>query len=301
MTTTKKGNVKALLDQISESSIRGHLKELVGVRHAVSNPEGLRGAAAYLTDRMKSYGLDVEEDPIEGVAEKYANIIGHLQGRDPSQKIFLVGAHFDTTADSPGADDNASGVAVMLEAARVLASGRGRRTLQFVGFTLEEAGFLGSEHYARQIRRQKLPFLGAIVLECVGFSDVHAHSQSAPPDFPIQVPDKGNFIGLVGNQPAKGIKDAFEEAGKLYVPDLPVASFLVPGRGEKYPDTRRSDHVPFWDRGYQGVFLTDTANFRNPHYHRTTDRLETLDIPFIVAVARILVATLVEIAEINNV
>jgi Zn-dependent M28 family amino/carboxypeptidase len=296
MASRKNPSIQNLLGSISEASIRPHLQELTTVRHAVTHPEGLERAAAYLTDCMKSYGLDVEDDPIEGVDEKYANIIGKLRQRNPSQKILLVGAHYDTTDVSPGADDNASGVAVMLEVARVLAPSNGKRAIQFVGFTLEEGGFLGSEHYARRIRKLKLPFYGAIVLECVGFTDPSPGSQAAPPGLPIRIPDRGNFIGVVGNQSAKGMRDAFEEAGRLYVPALPVTSFLVPGRGEQFPDTRRSDHVPFWDRGHQGILLTDTANFRNPHYHRASDRLETLDLPFMVSVARTLAATLVDVA-----
>lgn len=292
--------IENFIGQITESTVSAHLRELVGVRHAVTNPEGLRRAGAYLADRMKSYGLEVEEDPIEGIPEKYANIIGQLRRRDPSRKILMVGAHYDTTDASPGADDNASGVSVMLEVARVLSSSQGKKDVQFVGFTLEEAGFLGSEHYARRIRRLKLPFLGAFVLECVGFIDSTAGSQTAPPNLPVHVPDRGDFIGLIGNQPARGIQRCFQETAERYVPKLPVVSFLVPGRGEHFPDTRRSDHVPFWDRGYQGVLLTDTANFRNPHYHRPSDALETLNVPFIVSVARALAATLVEAAEIKK-
>ncbi|HET6370011.1 MAG TPA: M28 family peptidase [Nitrospiria bacterium] len=302
MASGKDPYIDRLLGSITETSILSHLRELVGVRHAVTNPEGLQRAATYLIEKMKSYDLEVEEDTMEGVPEKYANIIGHLRRRTPSQKILLVGAHYDTIADSPGADDNASGIAVMLEVARVLAPcvSAGKRTVQFAGFTLEEAGFLGSEHYAQEIRRKKLPFLGAIVLECVGFVDDHSNSQAVPPGLTIKIPNKGNFIGLVGNQAAKGITEAFESAARRYVSDLPVASFLVPGRGEQIPDSRRSDHVPFWDRGYQGLLLTDTANFRNPHYHRPTDQLDTLNIPFIVSVARTLAAMLVETVELSG-
>jgi hypothetical protein len=291
---TEDSSIRNLLDSISEATLRPHLEGLSTVRHPATHPEGLRRASAYVADRMSEYGLQVRKEPFGGWGETNPNIVGELRGEDP--EIVLVGAHYDTIDLSPGGDDNASGVAVMLEAARLLARSRGRRTVRFVGFTLEEEGFLGSEHHAGEIRRRKLPFHGAIVLECVGFTDSRRGSQATPHGLPIRIPDRGNFIGVVGNLQAKAFKDAFEEAGRRYAPDLPVVSLLVPENGERFPDTRRSDHVPFWDLGYPAIFLTDTADFRNPHYHRTTDRLETLDLPFMVSVARSLAATLIEVA-----
>jgi Zn-dependent M28 family amino/carboxypeptidase len=210
-----------------------------------------------------------------------------------------VGAHYDTVVDTDGADDNASGLAVLLEVARVLSPMRGRRTLQFVAFSMEEAGFLGSAHFVEKVRRNKVPVWGAIVLECVGYIDRRPGSQKTPEGFPFSLPEQGDFIGLAGNDAAAPIKEAFEAAAIRYSPTLPVVSLLVPGNGVLFPDSRRSDHVPFWDQGYRAVMLTDTADFRNPHYHQKSDCLETLDIPFIAAVARALAGAVVDLADLS--
>lgn len=288
------------ISEISEEQIFNHIRALEGVKHPVATPKALRAAAEYLMDQMKSFGLDPVEEQIEGMVDHpFTNVIGRLAGSRAAQKILVIGAHYDTIPDSPGADDNASGLAVLLEVARVLSPLRGKLTLQFVAFSLEEEGFLGSDHYARQVRRNKIPLWGAIVLECVGYTNHKPKSQKTPPGLPIPLPDRGDFIGLVGNGAAEPIQKAYEFAASTYCADLPYVSFLVPGKGESLPDTRRSDHVPFWDRGYRAVMLTDTANFRNPNYHGKGDRLETLDIPFIAQVARALAATVIDLAELK--
>ena len=288
------------ISEISEEQIFNHIRSLEGVKHPVATPQALRAGADYISDQMKTFGLDPVEEEIEGaVNHRFTNVIGRLAGSRAGQKILVIGAHYDTIPDSPGADDNASGLAVLLEVARVLSPLRGKLTLQFVAFSLEEEGFLGSDHYVRQVRRNKIPLWGAIVLECVGYTSRKPKSQKTPPGLPIPLPDKGDFIGLVGNAAAEPIQKAYESAASAYCADLPYVSYLVPGKGEGLPDSRRSDHVPFWDRGYRALMLTDTANFRNPNYHQKGDRLETLDIPFITQVARALAAAVIDLADLK--
>jgi len=296
----RKAFIASHIEQITEERILGHLESLVGIRHPVAAPEGLRASEAYLSEQMKSFGLDLLEETIEGEAnERFVNLIGRESGGRAGKKILVIGAHYDTISESPGADDNASGLAVLLELARILAPLRGKLTPQFVAFSLEEEGFLGSDHYARQVRRNKVPLWGAIILECVGYTDSRPGSQTAPAGLPIKLPSQGDFIGLVGNTAAEPIQKAYEAAVATYCPELPCVSLLVPGKGEALPDTRRSDHVPFWDRGYRAVMLTDTAEFRNPNYHKKSDQLKTLDLTFITRVARSLAAAVIELAELK--
>lgn len=295
--------IASQIAQITEERILNHLESLVGIRHPVAAPEKLRASEQYISEQMKSFGLDLLEEVIdEGeMKERFVNLIGRMSDGRSGKKILLIGAHYDTIADSPGADDNASGLAAMIEVSRILAPLRGKMTVQFAAFSLEEEGFLGSDYYARQVRRNKVPLWGAIILECIGYLDRRPGSQSSPPGLPISLPDRGDFIGLVGNIGAEPIQKAYESAVSTYCPGLPCISLLVPGKGEAIPDTRRSDHVPFWDRGYRAVMLTDTANFRNPHYHQKSDQIKTLDLSFITQVARGLAAAVIEIAELSEV
>ncbi len=281
--------------EITETRIREHLQAMVGERHPKTAPAALKKAASYLANQMRSCGLETRKDRIDaGGLIAYPNVIGRPQKpHDSSKDVLVIGAHYDTVAGSPGADDNASGLAVLLEVARVLRGMQGRHVPEFVAFSMEESGFIGSGYYVQDFERSGRSLLGAIILECVGYTDKAHGTQQVPPGVPIPLPVTGDFIGLVGNAAAAPILAAFQSAAKDAAPKLYSIDLVVPGQGEAIPDTRRSDHVPFWDRGYPAVMLTDTANFRNPHYHRESDCLATLDVPFITDVARALAATVI--------
>ena len=145
---------------------------------------------------------------------------------------------------------------------------------------------LGSLAYASSLKATGREIRGAIVLECVGYACSEEGSQFAPAGVPIAVPSTGDFLAIIANTASAELAGAVERAANRHVPDLKTLSLLVPGKGERLPDTRRSDHAPFWDHGYPAIMLTDTANFRNPHYHQLTDTLATLDLTFMQRVAQ---------------
>jgi Zn-dependent M28 family amino/carboxypeptidase len=280
--------------------LRQHLTALVGDRHPVTCPKGLQDAEDYLAREFHSLGLEVTTHPFEAMGGRYRNVIGtlHLLGGTsplgaPSSEAppLLIAAHYDTVPRSPGADDNASGLAVMLEAARSLSRSGLIRPVRFVAFCLEEEELLGSRAYAAHLRAAQEEILGAIVLECVGCARSEEGSQQAPPGLPLAVPTVGDFLGIVGNQASAALTATIERAARHAVADLKTLVLLVPGQGELFPDTRRSDHAAFWQHGYPAVMLTDTANYRNPHYHQPTDTIETLNLDFMDKVTRLLVAT----------
>ena len=276
--------------------LRQHLLALIGDRHPISSPAGLHLAEEYLARQFQSLELIVTRHGFAAISGTYHNIVGTLAGTEgASVPPLVVAAHYDTVAHSPGADDNASGLAVMLEAARRLRSAPLRRPLRFIAFCLEEAALLGSLAYAAQLRERGEALCGAIVLECVGYASSALGSQQMPPGLPIAIPPTGDFLGIVGNQESAGLAGAIEESAKRAVHDLKTISLIVPGQGELFPDTRRSDHAAFWAHGYPAVMLTDTANFRNPHYHQPTDIIETLDLEFMDKVVRLVVAACREI------
>jgi len=290
----------SLIESISESRILAHLQALEGVRDPETTPKATQAALSYLQGQMEGFGLEVERQAVDlPKAAPYPNLIARSKNKAPEQGLLVIGAHYDTVADSPGADDNASSLAILLELARLFAPMQGRLALEFVAFSLEESGFLGSKSYLKKARAQVRPIRGAIILECVGYTDVRPGAQRTPPGLPVALPDRGDFIGLLGNEAASPIKEAFESAARESVPDLPVISLLVPNAGKAFPDTRRSDHVPFWDRGLPAVMLTDTAEFRNPHYHQRSDRIDTLDLAFITRVTRALCACVIDFAALQ--
>ena len=135
------------------------------------------------------------------------------------------------------------------------------------------------------------------MLECVGYTNQIPGSQRIPSGVPMAVPTKGNFLGIIGNDASQGLMATIARNAQAINPPLPVLTLAVPAGGEHLPDVRRSDHAAFWDQGYPAVMLTDTANFRNPHYHQSTDTVETLDLDFIEAVGETVVATVAELAR----
>ncbi len=196
----------------------------------------------------------------------------------------VIGAHYDTVPGSPGADDNATGVAVLLELARDIASGPLKYPVQLVAFDMEEYGYLGSSHHAAKYKQQQESIRLMISLEMLGYCNHNPHSQSYPAGLKYFYPNSGNFIALIGT--LRTVPDLINLSGKIRKSGQPCEWLPVPNRGLIVPDTRRSDHVPFWDNGYPAIMVTDTANMRNPHYHRGSDRIETLDLDFLAGVCQ---------------
>ena len=267
-----------------------HLHALIGERHPVTSPAHLHRVEAYLADTFASFGWQVSTHPFEAMGGTYRNVIASLlpthrtQGRGNGTKAtpLILAAHYDTVEGSPGADDNASALAVLLDVARRLRSMDRTREIHCIGFCLEEEGLLGSLAYAAQLKAASQEIAGAIVLECVGYASEQEGSQTIPPGTPLTVPTVGNFLAIVGNTASTALTAAVEWA---VISHVPAVSLVIPGQGEFLPDTRRSDHAAFWQYGFPAVMLTDTANFRNPHYHRPTDTLDTLNLMFLEKVA----------------
>ena len=182
-------------------------------------------------------------------------------------------------------------MAVLLEVARICAAAAPpSRPIDFIAFGMEEEGCIGSGRHAGRLARRGVPVAAMVSLECVGYTDRRPKSQRVVPGLPIAVPDRGTFLGVIGNHPAKPAMAALERAVQLASPQLETVQLLVEGNGRTLPATRLSDHAPFWDHGYPALLLTDTAFLRNPHYHQSSDRPETLDMEFMTQVARSMVA-----------
>ena len=270
---------------IDHNFFKEDLRHLVGERHPLSSPTRLQEAEAYLYRQFSESGLAATTQHFQALGGTYHNVIGTaLPDAKPFQSAppLILAAHFDTVQGSPGADDNASALAVMLHIARRVRAMKLARPIHFIAFNLEEENLLGSSAYTALLRKNRETIHGAIVLECVGYASHHAGSQKTPPGVPIAVPTTGNFLAVIGNERSHILTGSVAKAMQSHLPIVPL---IVPGNGEQLPDTRRSDHTSFWEQGFPAVMLTDTANFRNPHYHRSTDTLDTLNLDFIASVA----------------
>lgn len=233
----------------------------------------------------------------------YRNIVAEIPGTDLASEVLIVGAHHDAVVNSPGADDNASGAAALMEVARVLQGRSFRRTVRLVFFTLEEAGLLGSTAYAMK----HLPefgsngdkkLIGMVSLEMLGFfCDTPGCQRSPVPAIPgvFEPPTVGDSIVLVTTKSFQPFAQAWGEAMRNAAPGLKTFNFdfsPVPTR-----QILRSDHAPFLLGGHPALMLTDTANFRNPNYHKPTDTVETLDVARYTLVVRGVVGAIVTLAE----
>jgi Zn-dependent M28 family amino/carboxypeptidase len=233
----------------------------------------------------------------------YRNVVAVKYPDKPSRggelPPLLIGAHYDTVSGSPGADDNASGLAVLLEVASHFRVQSLVRPVWLVAFCLEEQDRLGSQAFVSRLKAERYELAGAIILECVGFARSETGTQQSPPAVPIAVPTQGDFLAIVGNEASQSLVRQLEQEAQQRTTKLKTLSLVVPGRGETMPHTRRSDHASFWDAGYPAVVLTDTANFRNPHYHRETDTVDTLNLEFLSNVAATVTTTAIQIAGVR--
>ena len=292
------GQRAALADRL-----RHHVAALEGVRHPGAAPERHRAARDYVASELRGLGLSVDLAPFSFRGRTYHNVVGTVPGRDPGLPRVLVGAHFDSTAHTPGADDNASGVAALLECARLVVSREPPAGLEFVGFDLEELQTVtgryrvGSHALAREKRARREALVGALILEMVGFRDPKPGTQIVPPFLGIDVPRTGDFLAAVGDAGSRELLAAFVAGARAAAPDLPLVPYATRLRGWLLPLTRLSDNASFWDARYPSLMLTDTAFLRNPHYHRATDTGATLDYAFMAMVTEATVGAIMRLAD----
>lgn len=263
-----------------EDALRGHVARLageIGERH-VGRPRALQAAEAWVRRSWEALGFDVARQPYTADGVECANLEVSIPGRERTREIVLAGAHYDTVPGTPGADDNASGVAALIELARLLREARPARTLRLVAFVNEEPPFfpfgkMGSMVYARAARRRADDIRVMFSLEMLGcYSDVPG-SQSYPPLLRHFYPDRGDFIAFVSNL---GSRHALREAVSAFraASDFPAEQLAAPAF---VPGVSWSDQRSFWKAGYRAVMVTDTAFHRNAHYHGPGDTPERLD------------------------
>ena len=294
---------------VSESRIDHTIRELAATpRNLSENPEDHARAADWIAAEFEQIGLAVSRQTFEipgGMPERLprrqgVNVVGKLNHppgdsrESRNSRSVVIGAHYDTVPDSPGADDNASGVAAMLECARVLSELGSDREVTFVAFDAEEIGLLGSAAYVARLASAQHPS-SAIIFESIGFSSTTI-KQRLPGSFRFlfrrmyralkQQQFAADSLLILSKGPGRAISRHLEESASKPGIQLPIIPLEVPWWMPLVRDLRRSDHAPFWLAGIPAVMIVDTANFRNPHYHQSTDTPDTVDVGLVARAAR---------------
>ncbi|MBX3365132.1 MAG: M28 family peptidase [Phycisphaeraceae bacterium] len=283
---------------ISEELLMETIRSLPAKRAANGSPEhleGLRKTEAWLEQALAEMGYEVHTQEFdwaprprraENPPSTWKNIWVEIPGRSKPSEVLIVGAHFDAVPQSPGADDNASGTAALLELARVLEGRPMARTVRLLFFNLEEVGLVGSREYVSQIARPALregreTIIGMISLDGVGYYSSEPGSQQWPPQVELfglgnLLPTTADFIALNGIQSDRVFTDPLAAAMLEAEPDLKIlrADELM---AFHLPDQLRSDHASFIPLAVPAIQFADTSNFRSRHYHQPSDTPETLD------------------------
>jgi Zn-dependent M28 family amino/carboxypeptidase len=274
-----------MLRGVSADKLRAYVDVLAFPRHYGVERKANRHARDLLLRLLRGFGY---APLLQG---SYDNIVV-ISGSAENRPFLLLGAHYDSVSGCPGADDNASAVAVCLECARLLKEHEVGRTM-IVLFNREEDGMLGSQEFVAHLAGQPAGMVGeAHIFEMVGYCNRAPGSQRMPPGLPgVAAPDVGDFLGLLANRYSNAIAEDVLALAATYVPHFPVLALKVYMGMERYfRDLLRSDHAPFWAAGIPAIMWTDTSEFRNPHYHRASDTPETLDYDFLANVAKLALA-----------
>jgi Zn-dependent M28 family amino/carboxypeptidase len=276
------GAVPALSAEESEIKVNlnkhvSYMAGTIGERNVIAY-EPLQKTAQYIEGALKAQGYEVKSQEYVVQMRKVRNLIAEIHGGARANEIVVIGAHYDTVFDCPGADDNTSGVAGLLELARLLKNSHPARTVRLVAFVNEEPPHfqtenMGSWVYAKEAHRKKENIVAAVSLETIGMYSDAEGSQQYPPGFKSLYPSKGNFIGFVGDLASRElVRDAVRSFRE---------STQFPSEGNSAPGSITgvswSDHWSFWQEGYPAIMVTDTAPFRNKNYHEPTDTPDTLD------------------------
>lgn len=289
--TGENGPIAAFAAAVSAARLRAGIAELQSFQTRDATTAASRAAANFLYDSFVRLGLEASHEDFTFAAEvdgvrvtglPASNVIATIPGSVSPEEVLIVGAHYDSWSRggtartfAPGADDNASGTAAVMEVARVLAGRRFDFTVRIVAFGAEEYGLHGSRFHAQAARARDERIIGVLNLDMIGYVD-------RPPE----------DLDLVVNAASEWLATRYAEAASRYAP-LPTAPLVD-------PTERASDHAPFWDAGYSALLAIEDRVVTNPYYHRTTDTIETLDLAFAAAVTRATAAGAADLAQLSH-
>ncbi|MFB3886272.1 MAG: M28 family peptidase [Thermodesulfobacteriota bacterium] len=264
--------------EVSIESLHQHVAYLsvrIGDRHLWKDAS-LEKAQDYIESAFASYGYPVRRQTYSCYGKSVSNLLAEKAGTD--KEVVVIGAHYDTVPGTPGADDNASAVAGLLELARLSQNIASQKSLVFAAFVNEEPPCFGSYNmgsmaYARYLREQKIPVEVMVSLEMIGFFSEEAIQAYPIPGMKFFYPKRGDYIGVVGNFRSSRYVSFFKKGIRRHS-SIRSRSLTAP---EFFGGINLSDNYSFWRHGYRAVMITDTSFFRNRNYHQETDTMDTLN------------------------
>ena len=266
------GDIRQLYKHVEHLSVR------IGSR-SVYEYGKIEEARRYIASCLEGFGYVPEFQKYTYEGQVYSNVIVSIKGKTHPDETVIIGAHYDTVDGTPGADDNGSAVAVLLEICRMMKGSSPGRTLKLIFFVLEEpplfrSEYMGSHVYASAAKGRREDVKAMISLEMLGYYSDKKGGQTFPlPLMGLFYPSTPDFIAVVGDLQSRSlvekIKKSLKQGSKMPVETLSTVSFV--------PGVDFSDHRAFWKMGYSAVMITDTAFYRNPNYHTERDTVDTLD------------------------
>ncbi len=253
--------------QLRQDDLKNTMQKLageIGIRYDRSNLDQTLELIAPLLPQHQDYQF-------KGITHQNRSF--EIRGQTKPEEIIVIGAHYDTVSVSPGADDNASGIAALLSLAKQFEQAKFAKTVRFVAFAQEELGLIGSQNYANRSQQLGEKIVAMLSLEMLGYYTDRPGSQAYPVPVGNLYPDRGNYLAFISNLQSRDLlRSSIQSFRKSAT--IPSEALALP---ELIKDIGRSDHASFWKAGYPAILVTDTASFRNPHYHRASDRIDTLD------------------------
>lgn len=299
------GSLKPLTtaEEETRDNLEGHVRMLattIGERN-IENYEKLQSTVQYIKHYFGEAEMDLSVQVYDIDGQKFENIIVDVKGAKKPEEIIVVAAHYDTARNTPGANDNASGVAALLEIARLTKERNPGRTVRLVTFVNEEPPYfqteqMGSRVYARQAKERGENIVAMLSLESIGYYSDKPGSQTYVSIVSYLYPDTGNYIAFIGNLKSRALVRSCVDAFRRTA-DFPSEGAVLPAWT---PGADWSDHWSFWKEGYPAVMVTDTAPFRYPYYHKPEDTPEKLDYDRMARVVTGLVQVITELANLEK-
>jgi peptidase M28-like protein len=287
-------------EQDMAASLRRHVMAIASEPHNVAHYEALEASARYIEESLTALGYEVRPQVYEAYGFAVRNLEATIEpaAGEAEAASIIIGAHYDSSGDAPGANDNGTGVAAVIELARLLKGAPVKRRIRLVLFVNEESPFfkttdMGSYRYAALLAEHGEKVAGMLSLETLGFYSEEAGSQTYPAPFSYFFPDRADFIAFVGMPGSRGLVHRVIGAFRRHAA-FPSIGGVAPGA---IPGIDWSDHWSFAQHGFPALMVTDTALFRYPHYHRQTDTPDKIDYERLARLTRGLERAIRDLAE----